>query len=111
MAQNHVYSLVSQCPAHPLRSLAVIVRWFESSRGLRQCPTRCMIEVEGLGEATPIAMDVHMFRDPREDWCIRIAAGKGGQHISFMPGQHWYVTLEATFAANHMYQQLTGLIL
>src|SRR5438552_3075710 len=70
-----------------------------------------MIEVEGLGEATPVAMHVQVFRDPLEDWCIRSAAGDGGQHISLMIWQYWHIAIESTFATLHMYQQLAGLVL
>src|SRR5881398_1943442 len=53
-----------------------------------------MIEVQGLGKLTAIAMHIQVFGNTLEDWCLRIATSDSDQDICLATWQHRYIGLE-----------------
>src|SRR5260370_37450918 len=76
MPDNHINTIMSKRPAHPLGRVTIIVSRFEPALRRWQASAWRIVLIKCLGILTAVAVYIQMLRNPREDQCLWIAARK-----------------------------------
>src|SRR5579885_1225709 len=74
MPQHHVHTPMTKSLAHTLRSRPVIVFPFQTALRWWECPTSCILEIQGLRVLAAQIMHIKMLRNARKHQRIRVAA-------------------------------------